>query len=120
VVIAEQLVPRFKMERPEDRVHRGRGIRDEREALRVAAQEPSDLGSCQIEENGKVAVQEPNGFELHRVPERLLLRQDRFRAGAERPVVQERDGRVQPPAEVRLHPDMMRRRTDAGSARSAA
>ncbi len=103
VIVGQELVARLEAERLEDGVVAGRGIGHEGEALGIRAEEPADRRPRVVEQPGQVARQEPDRFRFEPLAERRLEREDRFRAGPERAVVEERDARVESPAEVGPH-----------------
>ena len=106
VVVGQQLVARLEPQRPEDRVDPGRGIRHEREAVRVRVEERADRRPRRIEQPRQVAAQEAHGLGLEAVAQPALDGEDRLGAGPVRPVVEERDRGVEPPAEVGPHTGM--------------
>ncbi len=66
-----------------------------------------DAIARRVEQRRQLVVQEADGLGLHPVAQGLLDGEDRFRTGAVRAVVQEGDGRVEPPAEVGPHVAIM-------------
>ena len=70
----------------------------------IRAQEAPDRGPRRVEQAGQVMAQEPDRLGLEPVAQLALDGQDRLGAGAVRAVVEERDGRVEPPARSVLTP----------------
>lgn len=112
VVGSQQLVAGLEVERTQDGIDPGRGVGNEGEPVGIGAEERRHPFPCGIEQPRELPRQEADWLRLHPVSQDTLEFQHLHRAGAVRAVVQERDGRIQAPAEVGLHPDMMRRRTD--------
>ncbi len=97
VVAGEQLVT---FPEPQRREHGGdarRGVGDERDPPRVRAEERGDIMAGRIEVPLQLLGEEPDGFLFHPVAPGPLRLEDRGRAGAERPMVEERDVRLEEP-----------------------
>src|SRR5581483_7190098 len=93
----EQLVPGGEAERADDRVHPGRRVRDEREVVGGRAEERRERRARRGEEPFQIAHEEVDRLALHARPPALLRLEHGGRTRAERPVVQERDGRIEGP-----------------------
>src|SRR6185503_9112222 len=89
-----------------DGVDPGGRVRDERQALGVCAEDPGHGRARAVEQARQVAAQEPYRLVLETVAQRPLDGQDRLRARPVRAVVEERDGRIEPPAEAGPHNGM--------------
>ena len=97
VVAGEELVAGAEPPRRQDRGDAGGGVGDERQAVRVRAQEGGDIAAGVVEMTLQLAVEEAHRLALQAVTPGALGLEDRFRTRPERPVVEEGDVRFQEP-----------------------
>jgi len=90
-VCREHLVVRAERERAGSEVDSGRGVLDEGEVVRGAADVSGEGSPRVVEERGQAAVEEVDGLALQLALPGLVALEDRPRAGAERAVVEEGD-----------------------------
>ena len=97
VIAGEELVAGAEAPRCQDRGDAGGGVGDEREAVRVRAQEGGDIAAGVIEMPLQLAVEEADRLALQAVAPGPLGLEDGLRTRPERPVVEEGDVRLQEP-----------------------
>ena len=89
VIGREQLVAGREVERSHDRVHAGRRVGNEREPLRIRAQELRDVAPRLVEQALELGQHEAHGLALDALSNPLRGLEHGNGAGTERPVVQE-------------------------------
>ena len=87
VVVGQQLVARREPQRPEDRVHRGRRVRDERQPVGIGAQERPEDAADVVERSFELAIQEAHGRALQAVAPAPLHLEHLARRRAERAMI---------------------------------
>ena len=87
----EHRVARVEGERAGGEIHAGRGVLDEGEVVRGAADALGEGRACTVEECGQSAVEEVDGLALQLALPGLVAVEDRPRAGTERALVEESD-----------------------------
>ena len=93
----QDLVVLIEIERAQDRVHAGRGIRYECDAFRVGADERGELRAGVVEQRLELAHHEAHRLALELRAVFVLFRQHRDRGRTERAVVEIRDRWIEQP-----------------------
>ena len=102
VIEQDDLVVRVEPQAARDDVDAGRRVRDEREVIRVGAEEPSKCRASVVERRLKVACEEGDGLALHPRSPGVLCIEHRAGRRAERAVVQEGHRGVERPVDGEL------------------
>ena len=103
VVGRQEFIARLEPQGPQHGVHATGRVRHEREADWIRAEERGDPIPRIGQRIRQDPLHEPDRLRLEAIPPRALGREDGLRARAVRAVVQERDGRIESPAEVGAH-----------------
>ena len=110
VVVGQQLVARLEAQRLEHGVDAGRGVRDERQALRVGAEEPPDRVARLVQQPRQLAVRNRTGSASSRSRSARWTARTGSGHAPNEPWLRNVTAGIEPPAEVVPHSAIDRRR----------